>query len=232
LLCQALCVEPILCRHRAIMDGFDPDRRIDLIVDEWGAWHPVMEGTPPRFLRQQNTLRDALVAALSLDIFNRHADKVAMANIAQTINVLQAMCLTDGPRMFRTPTHHVYAMYAAHQGGESAPVRAECDSIFEHRYAGIRQPLPRIAGSASVKDGLLTVSITNTHPTEDVTVTLDVRGRQAAAEGLRTLAAADIHAHNDFDSPDRVQPADGELDGLTLHLPPASVNVATIRLSS
>jgi alpha-N-arabinofuranosidase len=101
------------------MDGFDPQRKIGLIIDEWGTWQPAAPGRNPGHLWQQNTIRDALVAALTLDIFNRHADKVVMANIAQVINVLQAMILTDGDRMLLTPTYHVYNMYQSHQGGQS-----------------------------------------------------------------------------------------------------------------
>ena len=104
LIAKGLEMETLVIQQRAAMDAYDPQRRIGLIVDEWGTWHPVEEGTNPRFLYQQNTLRDALVAATTLDIFNRHADKVVMANIAQTVNVLQAMVLTEGEKMLVTPT--------------------------------------------------------------------------------------------------------------------------------
>src|SRR5262249_39242374 len=119
LLHRSLFMERLIVQQRALMDGYDPDRRIGLIVDEWGTWHPSAPGRNPAFLWQQNTMRDALVAAATLDIFNRHADKVVMSNIAQMINVLQAMILTDGPRMTVTPTYHVYRMYREHHGAQS-----------------------------------------------------------------------------------------------------------------
>jgi len=144
-------MEELVVQQRAIMDEFDPDRRVGLIVDEWGTWHPPAPGQEPQFLWQQNTLRDALVAALSLDIFNRHADKVIMGNIAQTINVLQAMILTDEEKMLTTPTYHVYGMYVPHQGAKSLRVSFETEPISfkvedsEHSTFGL-------AGSASLKN--------------------------------------------------------------------------------
>src|SRR5512137_945106 len=122
-------MEPLVLQQRAAMDAYDPQRRIGLIVDEWGTWHPVEQGTNPAYLYQQNTLRDALVAATTLDIFNRHADKVVMANIAQTVNVLQAMVLTEGENMLVTPTGHVYEMYAPHQGGQAVRVLVDTESV-------------------------------------------------------------------------------------------------------
>ena len=229
LLRKALAMERLVVRHRAIMDGLDPERRVGLIVDEWGTWHPVIEGTHPRFLRQQNSIRDALVAALTLDVFNRHADKVVMANIAQTINVLQAMCLTDGPRMFCTPTYHVYEMYAVHQGGRSVPVRIDAEPVT-YTLEGKEQRIPRVAGSASVREGELALSLVNTHAAEPAAVEIHVRGVRATAKGMRVLAADDIHAHNDFDAPNRVKPQDAELPGFRLELAPASVNVLAWRV--
>ena len=143
---RASLMENLVVQQRAIMDGYDPERRIGLIVDEWGTWHPPESGRERRFLWQQNTLRDALVAALSLDIFNRHADKVVMGNIAQTINVLQAMILTEEEKMLVTPTGHVYGMYAPHQGARSLRTSFEAKSIsFDD------QSLFGLAGSASLK---------------------------------------------------------------------------------
>ena len=122
-------MEELVIQQRAAMDAWDPGRKIGLIVDEWGTWHPVEKGTNPAFLYQQNTIRDALVAANTLDIFNRHADKVVMANIAQTINVLQAMILTEGEQMLVTPTGYVYEMYAPHQGAKALRLRIETPEI-------------------------------------------------------------------------------------------------------
>ena len=130
----------------AAMDAFDPQRRIGLIVDEWGTWHPAEKGTNPRFLYQQNTLRDALVAATTLDIFNRHADKVVMANIAQTVNVLQAMVLTEGDKMLVTPTGHVYEMYAPHQGGQAIRMMVETEQI-DFQKGDRQESVVAVAGS-------------------------------------------------------------------------------------
>ena len=118
---SCLKMEELVRRHGAIMDRYDPEKRVALIVDEWGTWWDVEPGTNPGFLYQQNTMRDAHVAGLSLNIFNAHCDRVRMANIAQTVNVLQAMVLTDGARMLLTPTYHVFEMWKVHQGGTLLP---------------------------------------------------------------------------------------------------------------
>jgi alpha-N-arabinofuranosidase len=125
---NCLKMEELVQRHGAIMDRYDPKKRVGLIVDEWGTWWDVEPGTNPGFLYQQNTLRDALVAGLTLNIFNAYCDRVHMANIAQTVNVLQAMILTDGPRMLLTPTYHVFEMYKVHQGGTLLPLSLSSDS--------------------------------------------------------------------------------------------------------
>ncbi len=226
LLHQAIAVEAIAIRNRAIMDGFDPERRIDLVVDEWGTWHLPMEGTNPHFLKQQSTMRDALVAALTLDIYNRHSDKVAMANIAQTVNVLQALILTHGKDMLLTPTYHVYEMYSPHQGGQSLPCRVSTDRIWFDSPQG-RKSVPRLAGSCSRKGNAVTLTLVNTHVSEAAEVEVEFRGAGIAQlDGWRVLASDDIHDHNTFREPDQVKPRleDGA-SGIVL--PPASVNVLT-----
>jgi len=228
LLERALRVEGVVARHRAMMDEFDPDRRIGLVVDEWGAWHPVTPGTHPRFLRQQNTVRDGLVAALTLDAFNRQADKVVMANIAQTVNVLQALVLTEAERMLTTPTYHVYAMYAPHQGAESLATEVATDRIGFGLPGGGRGSVPRLAGSCSRTAGGLTLSLVNTHAGEPAEVAVRLgRGGAPRPASWRVLTAEDIHAHNTFDEPARVVPVDAEPTAPTLRLPPASINVLT-----
>ena len=239
LLAKSLEMEPLVVQQRATLDSYDPQRQVGLIVDEWGAWHPAEAGTNPRHLFQQNTQRDALVAALTLDIFSRHADKVIMANIAQTINVLQAMVLTDGARMLTTPTYHVYAMYAAHQGGQAVRALVEgetIDWVAEDGDDGAahRGALPQVAGSASVRDGALTVSLVNTHAEEPLDLVLALLGADGTIATRTTLASDDIHAHNTFDEPTRVAPRvehpDLAADGATVTLPPASVTTLTIGL--
>jgi alpha-N-arabinofuranosidase len=215
------------------MDGFDPHRKIGLIVDEWGTWHPPTEGRNPRFLWQQNTLRDALVAALTLDIFNRHADKVVMANIAQTVNVLQAMILTDGPRMITTPTYHVYDMYQFHQGATSLRAFFEAEEIA-FKVGEEEQRLFGLDGSASVKDNVLTLSVVNPHVSEPVEAAIELRGGRALRGTATVLSHADIYAHNTFEAPHVLAPQTMlfELKGPEWRhiFPPASVTVLRVPL--
>ena len=228
-----LAMERLVVQQRAAMDSFDPDRQIGLIVDEWGTWHPPAEGHHPRHLWQQNTMRDALVAATTLDIFNRHADKVVMANIAQTINVLQAMILTDGDKMLTTPTYHVYDMYQAHQDGLSLQTQVEADDIsFE--VNGGSYSVPALSGSASLKGTTLTLSVVNSHANSPVEASINLVGAQVKAASLNVLSSDDIHAHNTFDEADLVkpqsQPLEAQSGGWTHVFPPASVSVFTISL--
>ena len=163
LLCKARAVEGVITGHRAIMDQYDPKREIKLILDEWGAWHPVEPGKPMGGLYQQNTMRDALVAVLSLDIFNRHADKLFMANIAQMINVLQALLLVQGDQCVKTPTYHVFDLYRPHRGAmavrflsasekvsDGGPSAQACRDCYADK--GSDFTLQAVEGSASVKD--------------------------------------------------------------------------------
>jgi len=205
---RSVHVEALIKQQRAIMDGFDPDRRIGLIIDEWGTWHPPTPGRHPRHLWQQNTMRDALVAAATLDIFNRHADKVVMGNIAQTINVLQAMILTDGPRMLTTPTYHVYDMYQSHQGGQGLRAFFEADEIIFKVGADQRPPsrLAGLCGSASLKGNVLTLSVVNPHAATPVEADISLRGAACKEATETVLAHPDIHAHNTHDAPHLVTP--------------------------
>ena len=228
-----LQMERLVVQQRAAMDSFDPDRKIGLIVDEWGTWYPPTEGRRPRHLWQQNTMRDALVAATTLDIFNRHADKVVMGNIAQTINVLQAMILTDGDRMLTTPTYHVYDLYQAHQGGLSLQTKVVTEDIaFE--MIGDAYQVPTLSGSASLKGNTLTLSVVNTNADSPVEAAVNLTGAKANAVSLKVLASDDIHAHNTFDSPDSVRPqavSIGASGNQWTHVfPPASVSVFDVSL--
>lgn len=223
-LAQAQLMEPLVVQQRALMDAFDPERKIGLIIDEWGTWHRPVPGRNPRFLWQQNTLRDALVAALTLDIFNRHADKVVMANIAQTVNVLQALILTENGKTITTPTYHVFDLYKGHQGGQS--LRTMIDSPeLKYDYDGpagrpfnphVPQPilgsertLFGLAGSASLRDRTLTLTVVNPHIGEAVEAAVRLLGDASVVEARETvLTHADIHALNDFDTPDTVRLSD------------------------
>ena len=220
LIAKGLKMEQLVVQQRAALDAYDPDRKIGLIVDEWGTWHPVEPGTHPRFLYQQNTLRDALVAATTLDIFNRHADKVVMANIAQTINVLQAMVLTEGERMLVTPTGYVYELYAPHQGGAALRTTIEADAAT-YTANGQTRALDTVAGSA--------------HATDAVDVTVELLGGATAQSGTARVLTGEIHAHNTFDAPETValQPFAIAASGstFTITLPPATVFAAGIKLA-
>lgn len=216
LLAKSLYMEQIVTQQRALMDAFDPERKIGLIVDEWGTWHPATPGRNPKFLWQQNTLRDALIAALTLDIFNRHADKVVMANIAQTINVLQCLLLTDEDRMVKTPTYHVFDLYRSHMGGNalrlitnSPTIDIEPDSntrgSANARSKDRQTPLPVVSGSASLRDGVLTVTLVNTVATAPTEVDIRLLGANLPAQvKITQLTHAEITAHNTYDEPEKV----------------------------
>lgn len=230
LLRNALRMEELVGRHSVIMDRYDPDRRVALVVDEWGTWHDVEPGTRPRFLYQQNTLRDALAAAVTLNVFNNHCDRVRMANIAQTVNVLQAMLLTRDDRMIRTPTYHVFEMYGVHHDATSLPLDVDCSA-----YTLEGEGIPAISASASGDDqGGVHVSLCNLDPNRKVAVRCEVRGRVAHRVSGRVLTAETMQAHNTFDRPESVQPADftgSRFEGqeLWIDLPAKSVVVLEIR---
>lgn len=241
---KGLRMEELVVQQRAAMDAWDPTRRIGLIIDEWGTWHPVEEGTNPAFLYQQNTLRDAIVAASTLDIFNRHADKVVMANIAQMVNVLQAVILTEGEKMLITPTGHVYEMYAPHQGAQSLRLRVETPEIqFQktkilqtswqsalQKGEKMEGSIPTVAGSASIRENILFLSLTNSHAREEAEVVVHLLG-DARVEGVKAqVLSGEIHAHNTFDSPNHVVPQPFAVDtkGQQVHLVLPAASVVTI----
>jgi len=226
---NALGIDDFIRRTAAIMDRHDPGKRIGMVMDEWGTWYDVEPGTNPGFLYQQNTLRDALVAGVSLNVFNQHADRVHMANIAQTVNVLQAMVLTDGPRMLCTPTYHVFEMYKGHQGASLLPTHLESDECGPN---GAR--VPRVHASASRKDGgPITISVCNLDLEAAVELACEVRGAAASSVGGRILTAGAMDAHNTFEEPNAVRPEPfGEVtlapDGLIAKLPPKCVVVLEV----
>lgn len=211
---NALRMEEIVARHVAVMDRYDPHRRVGLVVDEWGTWWDVEPGTNPGFLYQQNTLRDALVASVHLDAFHRHADRVVMANIAQTVNVLQAMILTDPDTgaLVLTPTYHVFAMNRGHHDAAALAVHLKGE-VPEREVDGA--PLPTLSASASARDGSALVSLSNLDAEEGRTLVLDLRGREVAGFAARVLTAGVLDAHNTPDAPDAVAPA--AHDGVRRH---------------
>jgi len=229
LLKNALRIDHFISRHAAIMDQYDPEKRVGLIVDEWGAWHAVEAGTNPGFLYQQNTLRDALVAAVTLNIFNRHCDRVKMANIAQTVNVLQAMILTDGERMIVTPTYHVFEMYKVHHDAALLPAELTCG---EYRFDN--QSIPSLHASASRDSaGTIHISVCNLDPQRPADLDCELDGVRISTVTGRVLTAGAMNAHNSFDRPDAVAPADFKdfrlQDGnLLITLPAKSIVVLSI----
>src|SRR6185436_21052749 len=154
---QALLMEELVTKHAAIMDKYDPQQKIALVVDEWGGWYDVEKGTNPGFLYQQNTIRDAMIAGVTLNIFNNHSDRVRIANLAQTVNVLQAVILTNEEKMLITPTYHVMEMYNVHQDATHLPV-----TLNSTEYVWGSEKLTAVSASAS-KDanGLVHISLVN-----------------------------------------------------------------------
>jgi len=227
---RALEMDSLVQRHAAIMDKTDPQKRIGLMVDEWGAWYDVEPGTNPGFLYQQSTLRDALVAGVTLNIFNQHCDRVKMANIAQMINVLQSMILTDKEKMVLTPTYHVFEMFTPHQDAKLLPTELICED-----YARNEQTIPGLNVSASVDNsGAIHVTLCNLNPTRPASVICNLQGTSPKSVSGRVLTSSDMTAHNTFDQPDTIKPApfnDVQLasGGFTTTLPPKSVVVLELK---
>jgi alpha-N-arabinofuranosidase len=228
-------MEALIRDQWAVLAEFDPKHTIKLVIDEWGSWHPAGTEINPRHLYEQmGTLRDALVAALSLDTFNRHADKVDMANIAQLVNNLHSLFLADGDRFVATPTFHVYTMYRAHQGARAVRIEVGTPEIT-FRAGGGPSRIFRLAGSASrsgPRDATLT--LVHSHATETAEIRIILSG--GAAEHVRhtVLSDAQLNAHNTFEQPGRLIPRTTEtsLRGAELRctVPPASINRFDIRL--
>ncbi|USI72220.1 alpha-N-arabinofuranosidase [Sphingomonas morindae] len=223
-------IDTIIAGHAKVMDKYDPAKKTALLVDEWGTWYDVEPGTNPGFLYQQNSLRDALVASLNFDIFARHTDRLRGANIAQMVNVLQSLLLTDGPRMVKTPTYWVFDMYKDYQDATVLPVE-----VKSHWYAKNEWVLPAISASAvRGQDGVVHIGLTNTDPEHGDQVTLTLAGVAGSAVSGRILTAAAMDAHNSFDAPDAVRPAPftgatRQGDTLTVTLPPKSVVMLDLR---
>ena len=209
---KALHMDELITKHSTIMDKYDPQKRIGMIIDEWGTWFDVEPGTNPGFLYQQNTIRNALVAGLHFNIFHNHADRVQMTNIAQTVNVLQAMILTEGEKMILTPTYHVFDMYKVHQDAE---VLAVDSSFGTYEYNG--ETLPQVTVSASKNaEGKIHVSLCNIDHQNGAELDLDLRGITAANTKVSgTIITADtMNAHNTFEQPEVVKPV--EFTGVTV----------------
>ncbi len=220
---HTLEVEEYIVKHLEIMDKYDPEGRVSLIVDEWGTWYDPLPGSNPGFLQQQNTIRDALVAGVNLNIFNNYAERISMANIAQIVNVLQAMILTDGPEMVKTPTYYAFKMYNVHQDATLIPT-----SLISEKYEYDGEELPAITSSASVKDGVTNITLTNVNPNNAVNIDCYLNGVDFKSISGQIISADVMNAYNDFGKEEKVNIANFDVKKpnnniLSLEIPAHSV---------
>jgi alpha-N-arabinofuranosidase len=225
---STLEMDRLVATHSAIMDKYDPQKKVALVVDEWGAWYAPLPGSNPGFLVQQNSLRDAVLAALNINIFARHADRVRMANIAQMVNVLQAMILTDKEKMVLTPTYHVFRMYVPFQDATFVPVSLDAGTYTQGDIT-----LPRVdAIAARDKAGKLWLAVTNLDPNRSVAVEASLAGITPKSAAGETLTAPRVDSVNSFDAPRTVvpKPIAAKVQGATLSLAlePKSVTVISV----
>jgi alpha-N-arabinofuranosidase len=222
-------MDTIIKTHSAIMDKYDPKKQIALVVDEWGAWYGKLPGTPEGFLEQQNSLRDAILASLNLNVFARHADRVRMANIAQMVNVLQAMILTDKEKIVRTPTYHAFRMYVPFQDATFVPIAFDAGQYTQGNIT-----LPRVdAIAAKDQAGVLWLALTNIDPTRPVEISARLTGVTARSVTGETLTASAVDSVNTFTNPAVVEPRPISVtlrgDQVSLTLAPKSVTVLSVR---
>ena len=225
---ETLKMEDLVTTHSAIMDKYDPQKKVALVVDEWGSWYAPLPGSNPGFLVQQNSIRDAILAALNLNIFARHAERVRGANIAQMINVLQAMIMTDREKLVLTPTYHVFKMYVPFQDATFIPVTFNAGA-----YTNGDIILPRIdAIAAKDTTGKLWLELTNVDPNEFVDIQVNISGINARTASGETLTAPRVDSVNTFEAPNTVTPkpiaAKFQNGKLTIKLDPKSVTVISL----
>ncbi len=220
---NTIVVDELIQKHLAIMDKYDPEKRISLAVDEWGTWYDALPGTNPGFLQQQNTVRDAIVAAINLNIFNNNADRVSMCNIAQVVNVLQAMILTKGEQMVKTPTYYVFKLYNVHQEANLIPTEVKCGN---YEFNG--EKLPAVTASASIKDGVTSITLCNLNPNKAELVECNIAGAEYKTAKGQIVNGKNITDYNAFGQAEKVNIAPFEVakpknGKLTLELPAHSV---------
>jgi len=225
---STLEMDGLIRSHSAIMDKYDPEKKVALVVDEWGGWYAPLPGSNPGFLVQQNSLRDAILAALNLNIFARHADRVRGANIAQMINVLQAMIRTDKEKMVLTPTYYVFKMYVPFQDSTFVPVTFDAGA-----YTHAEVTLSRIdAIAAKGKDGKVWLEVTNVDPNQAAEIELNLAGIAIKSVSGEMLTAPKVDSVNTFEIPNTVVPkpisAKAQGGNLTLKLEPKSVTVVSV----
>lgn len=226
---KTMYMEELIEKHSTIMDKYDPEKRVHLIVDEWGGWYDVEPGTNPGFLYQQNTVRDALIAGVTLNIFNNHNERVQMANIAQMVNVIQAMVLTEEDKMLLTPTYHIFNMYKVHQDAEriALDIDAKMLEVDGKEY-------PQVSASASKANGVVNISLCNLDKDEMVTLDLDLRGVDFSDVTGEVVTSEKMNDYNSFENPDKIKPVDFKAikvnEGkVTIELPAMSVVVLHVK---
>jgi alpha-L-arabinofuranosidase len=221
---KALLMEELVTRHSTIMDKYDPAKKVALVVDEWGGWYEVEPGTNPGFLFQQNTMRDALIASTTLNTFNNHADRVRMANLAQAINVLQAVILTNDEKIILTPTYHVMEMFNVHQNAKLVPI-----SLHSSDYILGKDKLPAVSASASIdKNGTTHLSLSNIDAKNTQEISIDFSGIKYKTVNGRILTSSKLQDFNSFESPNKIKPSEFKeaklKEGmLSVTIPPFSV---------
>jgi alpha-N-arabinofuranosidase len=225
---KTLFMKELIERHTAIMDKYDKDHKVGLMVDEWGTWYDVEPGTNPGFLYQQNTMRDALVAGINLNIFNKHCDRVKMANIAQLVNVLQSVLLTEGPKMVKTPTYYVFKMYNVHQDAELLDSYVETEEIGSEK-----DKVPNLSESVSVdKNGTIHVTLCNLSCKDAYDVKVLIADKKVKSVSGEILTNK-MDAYNTFDAPEKVKTkrfkANVVEDGVELNIPACSVIQLSIK---
>ncbi|MBN1116643.1 MAG: alpha-N-arabinofuranosidase [Bacteroidales bacterium] len=221
-------VEKYIQSHLEIMDKYDPEGRVKLIVDEWGTWYDKLPDSKEGFLQQQNTVRDALVTGINLNIFNNHADRISMANIAQIVNVLQAVILTQGAEMVKTPTYYVFKMYNVHQDATLVPVEFESE-LYE--FEG--ESVPAVTASASIKDEVLSITLTNANPNKAAEIMCDL-GKEFEVVNAQIVSGNEITDYNDFGKEEKVTIKDFEIEApangkLKIEIPAHSVILVQLK---
>ena len=206
---KALYMEELITKHLEIMSRYDPEHKVGLIVDEWGTWYEVEPGTNPGFLYQQNTMRDAMVAAATLNLFNAHSDRVVMANIAQLVNVLQSVLLTEGDKLVRTPTYHVFDLYKHHHDATLLHSYLETETVGDEE-----NQIPNLSVSSSEDaEGIVHITLANLSVDAAYPIDCTLTGKTCTAARARILTGA-MDAYNDFDHPEDVHVQD--FDALTV----------------
>ena len=227
---SALQMNELVEKHSAIMDKYDPKKKVALVVDEWGGWYEVEPGSNPAFLFQQNTMRDAMIAGTTLNIFNNHCDRVRMANLAQIINVLQSVILTKEEKILLTPTYHVMEMYNVHQDATMLPITLNCND-----YTMGKEKLKAISASASMdKNGVTHISLVNIDANKEQEVNINISGANYASVTGRILTSDKLQDYNSFENPNKIKPvifnqAILSKNSLKLKMPPFSVIVLELK---